>query len=331
MDLALFSLPQWYALSISVYLVLALFRKERNGKKFLGVAAFFVVIILSLFAARRTGIGDTTTYISYYERTPDSLAEFMNQFVFQGEWGFNVFLFLIKRIFGYNVFAFLFICSLIIIGGLNAFWKEQSPYLELCILIYIFGGSFVVAMNGVRQSIVASIFIANYRLIKERKYISYIIICMLLSTIHQSSIILLPMILILNFKPWGKGSWGLLIASVVIYLGYPLFAELVTTLLASSNYDIYSNGILYFENGGANILRVAVLLVPIILAYMYRRELAVRFPSYGICLNGAILSFMFMLIASVKSWIFARLCIYFTPFQLHCLHKQLSAQAETEC
>lgn len=318
MDLALFSLSQWYLLAIFIYIFLALSRKlgDTKPRKAVYISSFIASVVLSYLAAGRTGIGDTTSYIRFFLRTPDSLSEFMSSFVRQGEWGFNVFLFIVKLFVGDNPFAFLFICSIITLGGLNSFWKKESPYIELCMLVYIFGGSFVTGINGVRQAMVASVFIANYRLIRDKKYVPYIIMCLLLSTIHQSALVLLPMIIVLNFEPWKRGTWGLLTASIGMYVAYPLFASVVTQLLNGSDYDVYSNGILNSTNGGANILRVAVLLVPIILAYLFREELKEKYPDYGICLNGAILSFMFMFVASVRSWIFARFCIYFNPFSI---------------
>ena len=245
----------------------------------------------------------------YYSQSTSSFSKLIKGFSWSGEWGFQLYMYIIKFLSSNSTVVFLFISSFIIVGGIIYFWSKESSCIELCMAVYMLGGGFVSGMNGIRQAIVASIFIANYKLIKEKKYLHYFALCLLLSMIHKSALILIPMIFILNFKPWNTGTWGLLLSSIILYLGYPLFAGFLTNMLEGTTYGIYSEGIMNFSHGGANVLRVAVLLVPIILAYVYNDKLKKEFSYYGICLNGAIMSFIFMLIASIRSWIFARPCL----------------------
>lgn len=325
MDLAKFSLFQWYIFVILIYTVMIICVKRVDGH-YTRIAKFSVVLVtlgLAYLTALRSGIGDTGAYIGYFSQTANSFEQFRHQFTREGEWGFQVYLFVVKAIFGNNQVAFLTVSSLIILGGLMFFVFRTSSYPELCILVYMLGGSFVTGLNGVRQAIVASVFVANYRLIMEKKYIKYFILCLVLATFHRSSLILLPMIFILNFKAWRRGTWVLLLSAVGMYIAYPLFAETVTALLQGSYYDMYSNEILNSENGGANIIRVFVYLIPIILSFMYREQIEENFDEFGMCLNGTVLNLMFMLVASVRSWIFARFCIYFNPFSIVLLSESI--------
>ena len=210
------------------------------------------------------------------------------------------------------------------------FFRKCSSNVALCFFVYCLGGYFVSGLNGIRQAMVASVFVASYSLIENKKIIKYIVLCLILSTVHQSALVLIPRIYLLNMKAWGEGTWCLLATSVLLYIGYPLFSSGLTALLSGSSYEQYSYGILNFTSGGANILRVLVLLVPILLAFLFRDELEANFPQFNICLNGAVLSFMFMLVATIRSWIFARFCVYFNPFSIVLLSESLRFSGENK-
>jgi transmembrane protein EpsG len=124
------------------------------------------------------------------------------------------------------------------------------------------------------------------------------------------------MIFLLQIPAWGKGTFGLLLMAILLVLGYPLFAGVLSDVLEGSAYEKYTYGIQNFTDGGANVVRVAVLAVPVLLAFVFRKNLQKDRPMFGICLNGAILNLIFMLLASIRSWIFARFCFYFNHFSI---------------
>ena len=69
------------------------------------------------------------------------------------------------------------------------------------------------------------------------------------------------------------------------------------------------------NEGGANIIRVAVNAAPLVIAYFGRERLRQIFPQSDYIVNLSILSLVFMII-STQNWIFARFNIYFDLYQL---------------
>lgn len=332
MDLAKFSLFQWYILIVAIYIILLFFlqRDYEYPPKISKFGMGLIVVAMSYLAAGRTGIGDTTTYTSFFMRMTSSLEVFSEQFSWGYEWGFQVFLFICKVLFGDREHLFLFACSFVIVGGVFSFFRKTSNYPELCVIVYMLSGSFVTGMNGVRQAMVGAAWLLSFRMIQEKRYTSYVLLCLALSTFHQSALIFLPLILLLNFEPWKRGTWALIATSVALYVAYPLFANKLTRMLEGSYYDMYSNGLLNFSNGGANIIRVFVYIVPVVLSYMYREQMEDDFEYFGVCLNGAILNMMFMLVASVRSWILARFCMYFSPFSIVLLAESIKCSGKNK-
>lgn len=322
MDLSKFSLLQWYLLILIVAVILVASRYTHRKVVVAGTVLFteqaflfsIAILILTILASLRTGLGDTSNYINTFHRLPTEWSSFIDILSEYNEKGFYLLNFIIKRVFGDNQNIYLFITSFVTIAGVAYFSYKNSSNPGICMLIYILSGSYVSGMNGVRQALVTGIFVVFYKFIERRNYIQYIILCLLLSTIHTSALVLIPMIFIFNIKEWGRGTYVLLSATFGLYIAYPLFAGVLTQALAGSAYEVYSNGIQNFTNGGANVLRAIILFIPITLSFIFKEKLKKKNPNFKIILNASILNFMFMLLATVRSWIFARFCVYFNPF-----------------
>ena len=81
--------------------------------------------------------------------------------------------------------------------------------------------------------------------------------------------------------------------------------------ISGTQYAHYEN----FQEGGANVVRVLVSVVPLVIAFIGREKLREVFPNGDVFVNMALLSVVLMLI-STQNWIFARLTIYFNLYQL---------------
>lgn len=318
MDIAKFSLKNWLLLVFIVYLILFLFKTNKKrvvfGNKNVievkSVGVLIVIFLLSILAANRTGIGDTSNYINIFKSVPTDLNEFLIDLDFSKEYGFFILNFIIKQIIGDSEFLYLLVTSGFVIGTNLWFMNKYGKDIEVCGSLFIMCGLFITGLNGLRQSIVAAFFILMIPLIKEKKYLRYFICCFLLSTIHKSAVLLLPVVFIFNCKAWGKMTFILIFLGLIAYILYPLFGDFLTIMLSDGAYSGYITGIVTGTAGAANFLRVIVKFVPVLLAFLYRNKLN-KNENFSILLHASILSFVFMLLASVKSWIFARLCIYF--------------------
>lgn len=99
--------------------------------------------------------------------------------------------------------------------------------------------------------------------------------------------------------------------AVLIVIGFNQFTEVLFKAIEDTQYGQYKE----FHEGGANILRVAVDSVPLVLAYIGRDRLREIFPKCDYIVNMALLGTVFMFI-STQNWIFARFSIYFGLYQL---------------
>lgn len=323
MSLDNFNLFNWYLLPIVVFLINILamnYYTVRSDKQylykipnvFLSCTSTFILIIL---AATRTTIGDTSNYVNIFNITSTNFNNFLNTVDWGGEFGFVFFNYFIKTFISDNSIVYLFILSLIIIGLIFSTFYRYSKYFELSTLIFILCGTYVTTLNGIRQSLAGAIFFFLFKLIPEKKYLKYFLLCLILSTIHKSALVLMPLIFIFNMGPWGKGTKVLCIIGVLMYIFYPITSKIFVFFIADTSYAGYTTGILTGSSGAANFIRVLVAAVPIILAYIYRKQLY-HVQYFNIFLHASILNFIFILLASVASWIFARFCIYFNLFSI---------------
>ncbi|ASN05998.1 EpsG family protein [Virgibacillus necropolis] len=275
----------------------------RPNKLLIGCAFVSIVAISGL----RSNIGDTFFYKYSYE-----LNEFTWEFIIsQKDIGFGVLQMLLKNYISEDpqilIFATAFITNVIIFLVLY----NYSRMIELSLYVYITGGLFLVSMNGIRQVLAAAIAFAATKFLIEGNWIKYFLVILLASLFHQSALILLPIYFVVRFKAWSKPTLALLIIAVLIVIGFDKFSSLLFTAIEDTQYGHYKN----FAEGGANSLRVAVDLVPLLIAYLGREKLRRIFPDSDYIVNLALLGFVFMMI-STQNWIFARFSIYFGLYQL---------------
>ncbi|WP_237982434.1 EpsG family protein [Bacillus thuringiensis] len=188
---------------------------------------------------------------------------------------------------------------------------KYSRMIELSLYVYIASGMYLVSMNGVRQYLTAAIIFAATKYILDGNWKKYFLIVLFASTFHQSALVLIPIYFVIRRKAWSAITFILLFFAVLIVIGFNQFAEVLFAAIGDTQYGHYKD----FQEGGANILRVAVEATPLILAFIGRQKLRELFPKSDYIVNMALLGLVFMII-STQNWIFARFSIYFGLYQL---------------
>lgn len=255
----------------------------------------------------RSNIGDTYFYKYAYE-----INDFTWEYIMsQKDIGFGFLQMILKNYISEDpqilIFATALITNVIIVIVLF----KYSRMIELSLYVYITGGLFLVSMNGIRQVLAAAIAFAATKFLIEGNWIKYFLVILFASLFHLSALILLPIYFLVRFKAWSKPTLALLIFSIFIVIGFDKFSSLLFSAIEDTQYGHYKN----FGEGGANILRVGVDLVPLLIAYLGRGKLRKIFPDSDYIVNMALLGFLFMMI-STQNWIFARFSIYFGLYQL---------------
>lgn len=268
--------------------------------------AFGTIVSFILVSGLRNNIGDTPFYMHSY-KINDFTWELIQS---QDDIGFGVLQMILQR---YSedpqilIFTTAVITNVLIIIGLY----KYSRLFELSIYVYITGGLFLVTMNGIRQCLATAIIFTATKYLIEGNWFKYILVVVLASFFHQSALILIPIYFLVRYRAWTKATLILLLFSAIIVLGFDQFSSLLFSAIEDSQYGVYSN----FNEGGANILRVVVFAVPLVIAFFGREKLREIYPESDFIVNMAIVGLSFMII-STGNWIFARFNIYFELYQI---------------
>ncbi|MDR6121889.1 transmembrane protein EpsG [Bacillus sp. SLBN-46] len=268
--------------------------------------ALFTIISFILVSGLRNNIGDTPFYIHTYKIT-----NFTWELVkTQDDIGFSILQMILKS---YSddpqilIFTTALITNTLIVLGLF----KYSRLVELSIYVYITGGLFLVTMNGIRQCLATAIFFTATKYLIGGNWFKYTLVVIFASFFHQSALILIPIYFLVRFRAWSKATLILLLFSVLIVLGFNQFSSILFSAIENSQYGVYSN----FNEGGANIIRVIVFAIPLVIAFFGRDKLREMYPESDFIVNMSIIGLTFMII-STANWIFARFNIYFELYQI---------------
>ena len=164
--------------------------------------ALFVFLPIIIWAGFRDGTGyaDTNAYIALYKSLPGNMHQLLTYLGgLEKDWGFYFFSGVIKQIFGEGYRPFLLIIAIIQGMSLIKFYQKYSENYVLSIALFILSGEYMGwMMNGMRQFLAVCIIYFAIPWIVEKKYIRCILVILLASTIHQTAIIMLPIIFIVQ-------------------------------------------------------------------------------------------------------------------------------------
>lgn len=268
--------------------------------------AFFVVTTLVIVSGLRNNIGDTVFYIHSYVTIPLS----WDKIGFTADFGFNLFQLFLQRTSDdpqLLIFTTALITNVLIVLVLY----KYSRMFELSLYVYITAGMYLTSMNGIRQFLAAAIFFTATKYIFNGNWKKYIIVVLIASTFHQTALILIPIYFLVRRKAWTWETFMILLFSVTMVMGFNQFTSVLFSAIEDTKYSEYKN----FTEGGANVIRVVVYAMPVILAYMGREKLRLLFPQSDYIVNMSILGLVFMII-STQNWIFARFTFYFGLYNL---------------
>ncbi|TXC92370.1 EpsG family protein [Metabacillus litoralis] len=270
------------------------------------VLVYLVISSLVLVSGLRNNIGDTYFYMHSYSNTQFSLSSID----FTGDFGFNL-LQMFLQTFTTDPQILIFTTALITNSLIVLVLSKYSRMFELAVYVYITSGMFTVSMNGIRQYLAAGIIFIATKYIIDGNFKRYFFVILFASTFHKTALVLLPIYFIVRRKAWTKVTFGLIIGSIFIVMGFNLFVDLLFTSLENTQYGHYSE----FQEGGASILRLVVNTAPIVIAFLGREKLREIWPKSDYIVNLSIISTLFLLI-STQNWIFARFNIYFGLYNL---------------
>lgn len=326
---AISRLSWWHVIIFLIVIIVGMrFAKKTHSK----VVTSFVCLILICVSGLRHGYIDTRGYRNWFIGL--NRAEVLKlEYLFNGDEkdrGFSFLLGIIK-LFTDNSQVCLFILAFITVGLL--FWGivKHVPRADLGVFLFITTGCYLDTMNGVRQALVAAVlFYCLPKFLEENKIMKYMILVLLMSTIHGSAILFIPLYFVVTKKAWSNYTWGIICGSLVFYAFYNtgIGAGLVAILEGTSYGDDYGQ-MLLTGNTSVNIIRIMVAAIPIVMSYFTKRYKEKESPFYNIAFNMSLINLMTWIFAT-KVLYFYRLGMYFIPYMiiLQCYEMEFLRRSE---
>lgn len=316
---------QWYLFVLMIAVAMGQmvmgnnYYKNENGiMKYGNVAVFCLIIPMIYLAATRRSLqfGDTPAYVNWFLDFPNSIDGLKDYLTPETkDKGFAVFSVLIKSIIGNNVDIYFAIIALICIACVAKTYQKLSCNFIMSMFLFVASGEYLQwTYNGIRQFIPVAICFGCAGLLVKKKYLPLIGIILVVSTIHATALLMIPVIFLvqgraLNSKTLG---FGIVVIAAIAYLEE--FTGLITLVMENTQYSNEVDQFLATE--GTNILRVFVFAIPPVLALLFKKYIDhANDPIINVSVNMSIISLGIYIVSAFTSGIFiGRLPIYFSLY-----------------
>lgn len=285
---------------------------EERWKVIPALLLFFPLIVWAGF--RDFTFGDTIAYRDMFLVAPSTLSalgEYLGEI--GKDKGFAVLIVLFKSLICNNYRVF-FVAVAIIQGLCLALtFRKYSCNYWFSVFVFVASTEYLSWMyNGIRQFIAVSIIFAASEFLFKRKYIPLIIIVLLAATFHQSALIMILFIFILQGRAWNKKTLLSILVSSAILLSVDKFTNILDSVLSITQYSNVVSDWQTWGDDGTSAIRVIVYSVPAILSLIgYQSIKKIDDPVINISVNASVLTAVLAVISMATSGIFlGRLFIY---------------------
>lgn len=273
-----------------------------------------LIIVLGFFCGLRTWGNDTVTYIQVYNQLPP-MEEFLqhNDFGFADGIGFIYLTCFLKDI-GFTCQDYLMFYAFVTAALYVQFVRRFSTNILWGVLLMFTTGFYTFSLAAIKQALAVGICACALPLALDKKWVKFSLAIGLASLAHPFALIYL-IVPFMMFEPWQEKTIICVIAFVAAGFMLERLMGTVLDITAMMGADYTTEEMM---GQGVNILRVAVCLVPMLIAVFYGGDL---FRNAGkdvylmfnlAMVNGLI---MFVGIFGTANY-FARLANYFLPAQV---------------
>lgn len=291
-------------------------RESRYG--WFPVLALAIPLIYLAGTRSRTvlNFGDTSAYLSSFTSAPISLTELFASFTDDTkDKGFEVFTTVVKAIVGNREIVYFTLIAAICVLCVMVTYKNYSCNFIISAFLFIASGDYVQwTFNGIRQFIPVTILFASIGLILKKKYVPLIFLILMLSTIHATALLMLPMIFIVQGKAWNKKT---LLCAVVIILSIVYvdqFTNFITNIMEDTQYSGEINQ--YLSTEGTSLQRVFVYSIPAVLSLVFKKYIdKAENPVINLATNMSLIAALSYVLSGFTSGLFlGRIPIYFSLY-----------------
>ena len=303
-----------YIVNLIIVTLIAILTRKKKFNKWLSV--ILVIIPLVCVEGFRNKVGtDFWEYYDMFKIVPNYKLSFIFDFtgnqIGQVEKGFIFLIWLIGKV-NSNPQFIVFITSLINVFFVVYTLKKYSESFPFSIYLYITTMMYYSAFNGIRQWIASVFLFWAIKYIIEGKWKKYLFCIFIASTIHISSLIMLPIYWITRSKPFGEKTVIIILIFVILSAFLAPFLAQFETITEGTRYYGYTS--ISEEDNGVNILRVLVAAVPVVISYIFYKKFK-EDKEANILINFSILNLLILLLARQVT-IIARFGMYFELYNL---------------
>lgn len=286
--------------------------KELRYSKMSSLLLFLPYIIWAGF--RNDTIGDTWAYRTQYLEAPGKGADLL-AYVLDStkDKGFSVLMAMIKVIFGNSDLMFLLIIAIFQGLCLAVVYRKYSCDYWTSVFLFVASTDYLSWMhNGIRQFIAVAGIFACTSLILRKKYVPLIVVILLMSTIHASALIMIPIIFVAQGEAWNKRTLALIVAIVFALAFIDQFTSVLEIMTDNTQYEGIISGEIWSNDDGTNLIRVFVYSIPALLSLIGKKFIKnAHNPLISLCCNMSVISSAIYLLSSFTSGIYVgRLPIY---------------------
>lgn len=287
----------------------------REEERWSPLAAILLVLPYIVWAGFRSySFGDTGAYLQSFRECVSSFGEISTYIAsITKDRGFYLLMALEKSICGdSDRLYFLLLAALQL---LVVIWmcRKYSEDFWFSIFLFVASTDYLSwAFNGIRQFTAVVMIYAATPLILKKKYIPSILIILLASTMHQSALLMLPVIFIIQGKAWNKKTVLCILGALAVLAFVDQFTNVMDTMLSETQYVNVVSDYQSWNDDGTNPLRVLVYSVPMILSLASLKYIrAENNPVINISVGASVITCGIFIISMATSGVFlGRLPIY---------------------
>lgn len=260
--------------------------------------------------------GDTSAYLNMFKETPSSIGGLLNSFTEDSkDKGFSFLIAVFKTLLGNREIVFFTMIATVCILCVMSVYRKYSCNFIISAFLFLASGDYVQwNYNGIRQFIPVAILFACIGLILKKKYIPFIVLTVILSTVHASALLMIPMVFIVQGRAWNKKTMLLVIAVIIAIASLEQFTDLITGIMENTQYSGEVDQ--YLNTEGTSIQRVLVYSIPAILTLIFKGRIdRENNPVINLSANMALITAFSYLLSAFTSGIFlGRIPIYFSLY-----------------
>lgn len=276
---------------------------------------FNILLMLPLIGllGLRTAYNDTSAYIEGFRDAP-SLLEFFAEpknLDLLGNPLFDLYTSAIRTVTE-NYHIYFMIAGIFVVVMMVTFLyriSEPDTY-TLTVFTYLTLGTYFFALAAMKQTIAMAVLCHSVLALRDRKYLRFVVLVLFAGLLHTYAWCFL-VLLLLTEKPWRLRTFAVVAVTIFVML---TFNDSISALLEYAD-DIGRGASeeMVFSGEGMNLLRVAVYGIVPVISLFFRRILEPQMErKHYIMLHMSIISFMFMLLASIDGAnMFGRMARYF--------------------